>query len=345
MTTLAESTRTIRRDAVPSRSRIAFARGAGHAARWLLRTVAIVVPVFLFATFVTFALGTISGLSPAALKLGDSATTAQVAAVNAQFGLNQPLGTRYLDWLGGAVTGNFGDSWFNGLPVAPQIFERLGISISVAGFALIIGVTAGFALGLAATVRRGTWVDRLVTGLATVIATLPPFVVAIVLIIVFSVTLRWLPSAGYVDPTVNFGEWLTLITLPAIALSLDTVADLARQLRTGLVAAYDENYVTGAIARGFSLRRVLFVHVLRNGAGPALAVLGLRAPALLGGAVVTESIFGMEGFGRFTSESALRGDVPAVQGALVVGIVLVLGFNLVVNALLARLVPSSRRGV
>lgn len=345
MTTLAESTRTIRRDAVPSRSRIAFARGAGHAARWLLRTVAIVVPVFLFATFVTFALGNISGLSPAALKLGDSATTAQVAAVNAQFGLNQPLGIRYLHWLGGAVTGNFGDSWFNGLPVAPQIFERLGISVSVAGFALIIGVTAGFALGLAATVRRGTWVDRLVTGFATVIATLPPFVVAIVLIIVFSVTLRWLPSAGYVDPTVNFGEWLTLITLPAIALSLDTVADLARQLRTGLVAAYDENYVTGAIARGFSHRRVLFVHVLRNGGGPALAVLGLRVPALLGGAVVTESIFGMEGFGRFTSESALRGDVPAVQGALVVGIVLVLGFNLVVNAMLARLVPSSRRGV
>ena len=102
--------------------------------------------------------------------------------------------------------------------------------------------------------------------------------------------------------------------------------------------------MTGAIARGFSRRRVLLVHVLRNGGGPALAVLGLRAPALLGGAVVTESIFGMEGFGRFTSESALRGDVPAVQGALVVGIVLVLGFNLVVNALLARLVPSSRKG-
>jgi peptide/nickel transport system permease protein len=345
MTTLAESARSMSRVTVSSRSRIALRRGAGNAGWWLLRTVAIVVPVFLFATFVTFALGAFSGLSPAALKLGDSATTAQVAAVNAQFGLNQPLGVRYLDWLGGVVGGNFGNSWFNDLPVGPQIFERLGISISIAGFALVLGVAGGFALGLLAAVRRGSWVDRLVTGIATAISTLPPFVVAIVLILVFCVTLHLLPSAGYVDPSVNVGQWLSLITLPAIALSLDTVADLARQLRTGLVAAYDENYVTGAIARGFSKRRVLLVHVLRNGGGPALAVLGLRAPALLGGAVVTETIFGMEGFGRFTSESALRGDVPAVQGALVVGIALVLGFNLVVNALLARLIPASRRGM
>jgi peptide/nickel transport system permease protein len=314
-------------------------------ALWVIRTIAIVVPVFLFATFVTYLLGAASGLSPAGLKLGDAATTADVARVNAQLGLDQPLIVRYGTWLGQILHGNLGTSWFNDLPVAPQLFERLGISVSIAGYALIIGVVFGFALGLLAAVRRGTWVDRVITAFATLISTLPPFVVAIVLIIVFCITLRWLPSGGYVSPTVNVGEWLTLITLPAIALSLDTVADLARQLRTGLVAAYDDHYVTGAIVRGFSRRRVLFVHVLRNGAGPALSVLGLRAPALIGGAVVTESIFGMEGFGRFGSESALRGDVPVVQGVLVVAIVLVLVFNLVVNALLARLLPASRRGI
>lgn len=330
---------------LPSRSRLRALRTLKGIALWVVRTIAIVVPVFLFATFVTYLLGAASGLSPAGLKLGDAATTADVARVNAQLGLDQPLIVRYGTWLGQILHGNLGTSWFNDLPVAPQLFERLGISVSIAGYALIIGVVFGFGLGLLAAVRRGTWVDRIVTAFATLISTLPPFVVAIVLIIVFCVTLRWLPSGGYVSPTVNFGMWLTLITLPAIALSLDTVADLARQLRTGLVAAYDDHYVTGAIVRGFSRRRVLFVHVLRNGAGPALSVLGLRAPALIGGAVVTESIFGMEGFGRFASESALRGDVPVVQGVLVVAIVLVLVFNLVVNALLARLLPASRRGI
>ena len=344
MTTVIDAAQVI--DGSPALPR---SRGGAHGVfgllRWLLRTVAIVVPVFLFATFVTYSLGAVSGLSPAALKLGDSATAADVARVNAQFGLDQPLVERYFTWLGQILHGNLGTSWFNDLPVTPQLFQRLGISLSVAGFALLIGIVGGFALGILATVRRGSWVDRGVTVVSTFIATLPPFVMAIALIIVFCVTLRWLPSAGYVSPSVNIGQWLTLITLPAIALSLDTVADLARQLRTGLVTAYDENYVTGAVVRGFSRRRVLFVHILRNGAGPALTVLGMRAPALLGGAVVTETIFGMEGFGRFASESALRGDVPVVQGTLVVAIVLVLAFNLVVNALLARLLPAARRGI
>ena len=310
---------------------------------WLLRSAAIIVPVFLFATFITFGLGAVSGLSPAGLKLGDSATDADVARVNAQFGLDQPLAVRYLTWLGGILRGDLGVSWFNDLPVAPQILQRLEISVSVAGFALLIGIVFGFGLGILAATRRGSWIDRAVTVFSTVISTLPPFVIAIALIVVFSVTLHLLPSAGYVSPSVDPGKWLALITLPAVALSLDTVADLARQLRTGLTSAYAENYVTGAIVRGLSRRRVLLVHVLRNGAGPALTVLGMRVPALLGGAVVTESIFGMAGFGRFASESALRGDVPVVQGTLVVAIVLVLGFNLLVNALLTRLRPAAGR--
>jgi peptide/nickel transport system permease protein len=313
--------------------------------RFVTRTVAIVVPVFLFATFITFALGAVSGLSPAGLKLGDAATPADVERVNAQFGLDQNIAVRYVDWLGGILRGDLGVSWFNDLAVTPQIFQRLEISVSVAGLALAIGIFFGFALGVLAAVTRGSWFDRTVTVFTTVISTLPPFVVAIGLIVVFCVTFPLLPSAGYVSPSVDFWRWLSLIILPATALSLDTVSDLARQLRTGLVEAYSENYVTGAVVRGLSRRRVLFVHVLRNGAGPALTVLGMRVPALLGGAVVTESIFGMAGFGRFASESALRGDVPVVQGTLVVAIVLVLAFNLLVNGALVRLRPAALRGL
>lgn len=325
----------------PARPRRIGALGA--AARWLLRTVALTVPVFLFATFLTFLLGAVSGLSPAGLLLGDSATPADVARVRAELGLDRPVLVQYVDWLAHVVRGDLGSSWLNGVSVSSQIGDRLAVSLSVAGFALLIAVVVGTLLGVGAAVWRGSLFDRAVTGFCSVVSALPPFVVAVALIVVFSVLLGWVPSAGYVPFAQDPGMWLALITLPAIALSLDAVADIARQLRTGLAGAYQENYVLGAVVRGLSPRRILLVHVLRNGAGPALSVLGLRIPMLVGGAVVTESIFGMSGFGRFAADGALRGDVPVVQGTLVVAIVVVLAANLVVDTLLLRLRPAARR--
>lgn len=314
------------------------------ALKWLGRTLLVTIPVFLFATFITYLLGAVSGLSPAGQMLGDAATPADVARVNAELGLDRPVLVQYADWLTRILRGDLGTSWLNGVGVAEQIGQRLEVSLSVAGLALVIGVVAGTALGVLAAVWQGSWFDRAVTVLCTVVSTLPPFVVAIALIVVFSVLIPLVPSAGYVSPSQSVGMWLALIILPAVALSLDAVSDIARQLRAGVVAAYRENYVVGAIVRGLSPRRILFVHVLRNGAGPAFTVLGMRVPMLIGGAIVTESIFGMAGFGRFAADGALRGDVPVVQGTLVVAIVLVLAFNLLVNAALVRLRPAAQRG-
>jgi peptide/nickel transport system permease protein len=139
--------------------------------------------------------------------------------------------------------------------------------------------------------------------------------------------------------------WLSHVLLPALALSFDTTADVARQLRSGLIGAYRENYVLGAVVRGLGPRRIFFRHVLRNGLGPALATLGLKFPAIVGGSVVTEWIFGLQGFGRFANDAAQAGDVPSVQGVLVVSIVLVVGFNLLVNIGLVRVTPAAGRGV
>jgi peptide/nickel transport system permease protein len=157
------------------------------------------------------------------------------------------------------------------------------------------------------------------------------------------VWLRWLPSAGYVSPAVDFRMWLALIAMPSVALSVDIVAEIARQLRTGLVAALSENFVTGAIVRGLSWRRIVFIHVARNGAGPAITMLGMKIPTLIGGAVVTESVFSMPGLGMLSADSALRGDVPIVQGALVVCISVVLAANIFINMLQGALQPGSRR--
>ncbi|WP_203701370.1 ABC transporter permease [Asanoa iriomotensis] len=314
-------------------------------ARVLGRSVAIFVPVFLVATFVTFALRALSGLSPANLQLGESATPEAVAAIEHQWGLDRPFLTQYADWFGDLLRGDLGTSWHNGAEISRLLAEGAVISLSVAGLALLIGVVFGFGFGVLAALRRTTWVDRAVTGVMTFISVMPSFVVGIALVGVLAVGLGWFPSAGYAPAERGFGVWLAHITLPAIALSFDTVSDVARQLRAGLVAAYRENYVTGAVVRGLGPHRIFFRHVLRNGIGPSLAVLGLKFPNLLGGAVVTEAIFGMPGFGQFAAGSAQRGDVPAVQGVLVVSVVLVVVFNLLVNLILARVAPASARGV
>lgn len=339
MTAATATARTGREIPRARSARVARTLGIGT-----VRVVLIVVPVFLFATFLTFALGAASGLSPAASLSGDEATPERIAQINHELGLDQPFLVQYFQWMGGILSGDLGTSWYNGFPVGELILQRLAVTVSIAGLALVLGVVFGVSFGLIAATHQGRPIDRAITAVTTAASTLPPFVVSIGLIIVLSVWLRLLPSAGYVPITEDPLMWLKLILMPAIALSLDTAAELARQLRTGLVSVFDENYILGARVRGLSSRRILWVHALRNGAGPAVSILGMKIPTLLGGAVVTETIFSMPGFGMLSAESALRGDVPVVQGTLVVAIVLVLAFSLLVNVSLELLQPASRRG-
>lgn len=320
---------------------------AGRAARRALlivgRALGIVVPVFVLATIVTFALGAASGLSPAAALSGDEASPERIAAIEAELGLDQPIIVQYFAWMGGLLTGDLGVSWYNHFPVAGLIGERFAITASIAGLALVLAIVLGVGLGVLAIAFRGRAVDRAVTAVSTGLSTLPPFVVSIGLIVLLSVWLRLLPSSGYVPPTEDPVLWLKLILMPAIALSLDPAAEIARQLRTGVVHVYEQNYIVGARVRGLSPARILWVHAIRNGAGPTVAILGMKIPTLLGGAVVTETIFSMPGFGMLAADSALRGDVPVVQGTLVVAVVLVLAFSLLVNGLLGSLQPATRR--
>lgn len=304
-----------------------------------------IIPVFFLGTIATFVLGQLSGLSPAYLQLGEAATPEAVAQIEHEWGLDQPIPVQYVTWLSGLLRGDLGTSWYNGESISALLVDRAIVSLSVAGIALVIGVVVGFTLGAVAAARQGTWIDRAVTGFCAVISTMPAFVVGVLLVAVVAVGLHWLPSAGFLPIEAGLWPWLSHLLLPALALSFDTVSDVARQLRTGLVTVQHQNYVIGARLRGFSERRIFFRHVLRNGTAPAIAILGLKFPNLLGGAVVTEAIFGLPGYGVFASESALRGDVPAVQGVLVVSIVIVVVFNVLVNLILNRLAPAGARGV
>ncbi|WP_079132633.1 ABC transporter permease [Streptomyces nanshensis] len=319
--------------------------------RWLIaapgrfgRFAAVTGTVFLLATLLTFALGAMSDANPAAAVLGDNATDADIARVEAQFGLDRPLYVQYLSWLGNALTGDLGVSWFTGAPVADSVVQALPVDLSIAGLALLLAVLTGAGSGVAAALNNGGRIDRAVTLVCSVLATLPPFLIGIVLIVVFAVQLKALPTGGYVPIEDGVGSWLRFAILPAFALSLDAAASIARQLRTSLVGALRENYVTGARMRGFSQSRVVFGHALRNAAGPALTVLGVSVPVILGGAVVTEKIFNLPGIAQLSLDSAEQHDVPVVQGTLLVTIGVVLVASIAVNAALAALNPAARRG-
>jgi peptide/nickel transport system permease protein len=304
--------------------------------------VTIAIVVFLLASIVTYALGVISGVTPAAFVAGDDATPEDVAQISHEWGLDRPIIVQYLDWLGGLFRGDFGTSWSNSQSVFELLVQKAPISLSVALFALIIGVVFGVGLGVLAALRQGGLVDRAITWFASVSTAVPAFAIGVLLILVFAVSFGWFPAGGYVPFTEDPGRWLWTITLPAIALSFDTIGDLSRQVRSGLVGALEGNYVIGAILRGFSRRQVITHHVFRNGIGPGLSILGLKFPTLLGGAVITESVFSMAGYGAYTAKAAQGGDLPVVQGALIVSIAVVLVFNTLVNILLDRFSPDRR---
>jgi peptide/nickel transport system permease protein len=312
--------------------------------RAVVRLISVPITVFLIATFGTYALGALGESNPAATVLGQDATASSIAQLNRQFGLDKPFLVQYFDWLGHALTGNLGVSYFTSIPVSTSIGQAFPVDLSLAILALTLAVVLGGGAGIIAALNRGGWFDRAVSAVCAGLATVPPFLVGITLIVLFAVTFRLLPSGGYVPFTQDPGQWLRFALLPSLALSAEGAAAIARQLRTSLVGALQENYVLGAAARGIPVRRTVFRHVLRNAAGPALTVLGVQIPLLIGGAVVAEKMFALPGVAQLALAAGEERDVPVIQGALLVTIAVVLVSNIVVNAVLYRITPQARRG-
>jgi peptide/nickel transport system permease protein len=334
------------------RGRAGTAGAAGAAAPRLRRSrgaaarigggLAVLVSIVFLSTFITYSLGALSNSDPAATILGqDAATPAAVARLNRALGLDHPLLVQYWHWLTQAVAGNLGRSYFTQIPVAQSVAQRLPVDLSIALLAVVLAIVIGGTAGTVAAMRRGGWFDRGVTVVCSVVSTLPAFVVGIILVVLFAVTIHVLPANGYVGPSTSIPEWLKYIILPSLALSLQVSADIARQLRTSLVEVLDRNYIVGAKVRGLPYRRILVRHALRNAAGPALTILGYDFPQMLAGAVAAEAVFSLPGLGQLLLESAQTRDIPVVQGVLLVISTFVIVVNLVVNTTLNWLYRTS----
>lgn len=299
--------------------------------------------VALFSTLLIFALAYFSPSNPAATKLGENASPAAVAHLNHVMGLDRGFFAQYFSWIGDALHGDLGVSWFTGVPVGKSIATGLPVDLSVTGVALVMALLMGIPAGIIAGTRRGGFLDRAINVISSTAITLPVFWIGMVLVIVFAVKAKWLPATGYVPPSAGLWPWLSHLLLPGFSLSVLVAATIARLLRNSLVATLQENFVVGATVRGLSSRRILFRHVLRNAMAPTVTVIGLEIPQLLGAAVVTEALFALPGLGQLALTAAQEHDLPVIQGVLLVMVGIVLVCNLGIDALLGWLRPATRR--
>ena len=299
-----------------------------------------VVLVFVIATS-TFLLMSLSGGDPARNILGEGATSAQVAAKATELGLDQSIPERYLDWLGSAVRGDFGTSWFTNEPVMSSLANKFPVSLSIVVVAIIVTAALSTVLGVTAAVKRG-WIDRFVQMFAILGFALPNFWVALVLVTVFAVNLKLFPATGFVPITTDPWRWLVGLVLPVTALVIGTVASTAQQVRGATIDVLRQDYVRTLRSRGISHASLLFRHVLRNAAPPALTVLSLQFVGLLGGAIIIEKVFALPGIGSLAVNATLQGDLPQILGLVVVMVVLVVIVNLLIDLATGWLNPKAR---
>lgn len=306
----------------------------------LRRVVSAIVLLFAISTlaFILIYLG--SG-DIARNLLGINASQAQVDAKTVELGLDRPLFERYVSWLGGAVTGDFGTSWFTSEPVLSGLAYRVPVTLSLTIGAILVTAIASIALGMYAAVRRG-WFDRVVQVLVVVGFGLPGFLIGLLFVMLFAIQLRWFPATGYVPPGISIPGWLTTITLPVIALAIGSTAAATQQVRGAAIDILRQEYVRTARSRGVSERVVIFRYVLRNAAPPALTILSLQFIGLLGGAVIIEQVFAIPGLGAHSIQATTRGDIPVVMGVVVVTVVIVVIVNVLIDLANAWLNPKVR---
>ena len=281
-------------------------------ARRLLAT----VPVLLVVAVLVFLLLRLTPGDPAAILAGDAANVDQIALIRSNLGLDRPILSQFGIWFGHLLQGDLGESFYYKTKVAALIGQRLEPTLSLAAVTILIAVAIAVPLGILAAWRFGGWLDRALIGFSVLGFSVPVFVLAYLLIWLVSLKLGWLPVQGYQRLADGLGPWLYHLALPSITLSVLYVALIARVTRASVMEALGEDYIRTARAKGLPELRVLVRHALVNAAVPIVTVIGIGIALLIGGVVVTESVYAIPGLGRLTVDAVLARDFPTVQGLI-----------------------------
>ncbi len=271
------------------------------------------IPVMGVVALFVFSLLYLSPGDPAAVIAGDIATEDDIARIRAKLGLDQPYLVRFGTWLWALAHGDLGVSIFTNLPVAQLIGQRIEPTVALTVCTLIVAVVVAVPVGVIAAWRAGTWIDRCVMGFAVLGFSLPVFVFAYLLIMLFSIQLEWLPVQGYVSITEGFWPFLRHMILPSVALGTVYMALIARITRASMLEVLSQDYIRTAEAKGLASHDVLVGHALKNAAVPIVTIIGIGIALLISGVVVTETVFAIPGIGRLTVDAILRRDYPIIQ--------------------------------
>ncbi|HYQ62460.1 ABC transporter permease [Actinophytocola sp.] len=311
-------------------------------ARMALRRLGGGLLVLWLVSLLTFLMVRLIPGDPAEVVAGENASVEDVNRIREQLGLNRPVVEQYFSWLGGVLRGDLGSSLFTHRPVTSTIVDAAPPTLALTLTAIVLAVVIGVGAGVLAGLRQGGWLDRTISTVATLGIAMPSFWVAMLLVSVFSLSLKWLPATTYVPLERGFGIWLSHIIIPAIALGLATAAELARHTRGSVADVLTRPYIRTARSRGTGTVRLVRRHVLRNAAIPVVTVLGLQTSRLLGGTIVVEAVVGISGLGTLAVNSVLHRDYPVIQGYVLFCAVVVVVVNLVVDLAYGWINPKVR---
>jgi peptide/nickel transport system permease protein len=309
---------------------------------YALRRILATIPVMLFVALFVFSLLYLAPGDPAAIIAGDQATPADVERIRASLGLDRPFVVRFGEWLWQIMHGNLGTSIFTNLPVSHMIAQRIEPTTSLMVLTILFSIVVAIPLGVVAAWKHGTWIDRCVMVLAVFGFSTPVFVLGYLLAYMFALRLDWLPVQGFTPISQGLIPFLRSLALPTIALGLIYIALLARITRATMLEVLNQDYVRTAKAKGVGQRAVLFVHALKNAAVPIVTIVGIGVALLIGGAVITESVFAIPGLGRLTVDAILRRDYPVIQGVVLLFSFVYVLVNLAVDLLYTVFDPRIR---
>ena len=296
----------------------------------IARRIAATLPVMAVVAVIVFLLIHLSPGDPAALIAGALATTDDIARLRSSLGLDLPLWNQFLIWVGKLARGDLGTSIFTQVPVTQLLAQRLEPTLSIALVTMTLSVLLAIPLGTVAAYRAGSWIDRLVMLFAVLAFSVPVFLIGYLLIYTFSITLQWLPVQGYVRLSEGIGPWLRNLLLPCVNLALVYMALLTRMTRATVLEVLQEDYIRTARAKGLGVLAVLG-HALRNAAIPIATTVGVGIALLIGGVVVTETVFAIPGVGRLVIDSVQRHDYPVIQSVLLLSAGVYVLINLLID--------------
>ena len=317
----------------------------GHGLQgYVARRILLALPVLVGVSLLVFGVMRLAPGDPAAIMLGAQATAEDVARLRRDLGLDRPVAVQYLQWMGRVLQGDLGRSIPLGREVLPEVLLRFKATVLLTGGALLIAVALGLAAGIVSATRQYSWLDKLSMAIAVTGVSLPVFWTGIMLILVFALSLRWFPSAGMVSPYGGGGgaDLLWHLALPAVTLGTASAAAVARLTRSSVLEIIRQDYVRAARAKGLTERAVIARHVLKNALNPILTVVGVQVGYLLGGAILTETVFSWPGLGSMMVRAIQARDYPLVQGGVLLIATTFVLVNLIVDLLYAVFDPRIR---